>query len=136
MYVRTNCGLRTVVKMLEIFDEVLEGNCGKIPCYNTVENWVKKLGLSVYENDRKPCRGKKYAMVIDESIMINSEKLLLILGIPARHQGRPVKHEDVTVIGMEVGNSFTGDDINRKISDSANEITLQTALPKQNSRIM
>lgn len=122
MYVRTNCGLRTVVKMLEIFDEVLEGNCGKIPCYNTVENWVKKLGLSVYENDRKPCRGKKYAMVIDESIMINSEKLLLILGIPARHQGRPVKHEDVTVISMEVAGSFTGDEINRKISDSANEI--------------
>lgn len=122
LYVRTNCGLRTVVKILEIFDEVFESKCGKIPCYNTVENWMKKLGLSVYENDRKPCPGKKYAMVIDESIMINREKLLLILGIPAEHQGRAVKHEDVTVIGMEVNHNFTGDDINGKISDSVKEI--------------
>lgn len=122
MYMRTNCGLRTVVKILEIFNEVLEGKCGTVPCYNTVENWMKKLGLSVYENDRKPCSGKKYAMVIDESIMINSEKLLLILGIPAKHQGRAVKHEDVTVISMNVGHSFTGDDINQKISDSSKEI--------------
>ncbi|MED9897234.1 MAG: hypothetical protein UE783_03515 [Prevotella sp.] len=41
---RTPCGLRTVVTILEIFAELL----GDIPCYNTVENWVKKLGLSVY----------------------------------------------------------------------------------------
>jgi len=115
MYVRTNCGLRTVVKILEIFYEVLDGKCGKVPCYNTVENWMKKLGLSAYEHDRKPCPGKKYALVIDESIMINSEKLLLLLGIPADHQGRPVKHEDVTVVGMEVGKSFSGEDIKERL---------------------
>ena len=90
IYTRTNCGLRTVVKILEIFGEVFEGKCGKVPCYNTVENWMKKLGLSVYENDRTPCRGGKYAVVVDESIFINSEKLLLLLGIPACHKGEPV----------------------------------------------
>lgn len=55
---RTNCGLRTVVKILEMFYEVIEGKCGKVPCYNTVENWMKKLGLSVYENERKPTEKK------------------------------------------------------------------------------
>lgn len=60
-------------------------------------------GLSVYENDRTTYRGGKYAVVVDESIFINSEKLLLLLGVPARHKGDPVKHEDVTVIGMKVG---------------------------------
>lgn len=59
---------------------MLEGKCGKVPCYNTVENWIKKLGLSTYENDGKPT-DKKFAYIIDESIMINREKLLLILGI-------------------------------------------------------
>jgi transposase-like protein len=54
IYVRTGCGLRTVVKILETFNEVTEGQCGKEPCYNTIEDWMKKLGLSVYENDRKP----------------------------------------------------------------------------------
>ena len=121
IYTRTNCGLRTVVKILEIFGEVFEGKCGKVPCYNTVENWMKKLGLSVYENDRTPCRGGKYAVVVDESIFINSEKLLLLLGIPAHHKGEPVKHEDVTVVGMKVGKVFNGDDIKREIDESARE---------------
>ena len=106
---------------MEIFGEVFEGKCGKVPCYNTVENWMKKLGLSVYENDRTPCRGGKYAVVVDESIFINSEKLLLLLGIPAHHKGEPVKHEDVTVVGMKVGKVFNGDDIKREIDESARE---------------
>lgn len=118
---RTNCGLRTVVKILEIFYEVLEGKCGKVPCYNTVENWMKKLGLSVYENDRKPSE-KKFAAIIDESIMVNQEKLLLLLGVPADHLGRPLRHEDVTVIGMKAGSGFNGDDIKQEIENSIKEI--------------
>ena len=47
IYTRTNCGLRTVVKILEIFGEVFEGKCGMVPCYNTVENWMKKLWVFV-----------------------------------------------------------------------------------------
>ena len=71
---RTSCGLRTVVKILEVFSEVLGENFGKSPCYNTVENWIKKLGLSVYQDDQ-PCKGKKFAMVMDESIAINGQEL-------------------------------------------------------------
>lgn len=82
---------------------------------------MKKLGLSVYENDRTPCKGGKYAVVVDESIFINSEKLLLLFGIPAHHKGEPVKHEDVTVVGMKVGKVFNGDDIKREIDESAKE---------------
>lgn len=114
---RTNCGLRTVVKILGFFAEVLGENFGKIPCYNTVENWIKKLGLSVYQDD-KPYLGKKFAMVLDESIAVNGQKLLLALGIPADHQGRPVMHEDVTVLNMSVGASFKGEDVKGKIVDA------------------
>lgn len=121
IYIRTNCGLRTVVKILEIFNEVLEGKCGKVPCYNTVENWMKKLGLSTYENDNKPT-DKKFAYIIDESIMVNREKLLLILGVPADHPGRPIKHEDVTVIGMKSSGGFKGNDIKQEIEKSIEEI--------------
>ena len=113
---RTGCGLRTVVKILEVFSEVLSENFGKSPCYNTVENWIKKLGLSVYQDDQ-PCKGKKFAMVMDESIAINGQKLLLALAIPSEHQDRPVKHEDVTVLNMTVGANFKGEDIENKISE-------------------
>lgn len=113
---RTGCGLRTVVKILEVFSEVLGKNFGKSPCYNAVENWIKKLGLSVYQDDQ-PCKGKKFAMVMDESIAINGQKLLLALAIPSEHQDRPVKHEDVTVLNMTVGANFKGEDIENKISE-------------------
>ena len=111
---RTPCGLRTVVTILETIAELLGDTFGKVPCYNTVENWVKKLGLSVYQDDQ-PCKDQKYAMVVDESIAINGQKLLLTLGIPSEHQGRPLKHEDVTVLDMSVGKGFNGDDVQGRV---------------------
>lgn len=81
---------------------------------------MKKLGLSTYENDNKPT-DKKFAYVIDESIMVNREKLLLILGVPAEHPGHPLKHEDVTVVSMKSGGSFKGDDIKLEIEKSIKE---------------
>ena len=82
---------------------------------------MKKLGLSTYENDSKPT-DKKFACIIDESIMVNREKLLLILGVPADHLGRPIKHEDVTVIGMKSSGGFKGDDIKQEIEESIEKI--------------
>ena len=82
---------------------------------------MKKLGLSAYENDSKPT-DKKFAYIIDESIMVNREKLLLILGVPAEHPGRPLKHDDVTVVSMKSGGSFKGDDIKQEIEKSIKEI--------------
>ena len=40
-------------------------------------------------------------MVVDESIAINGQKLLLTLVVPFEHQGRPLRHEDVTVLDMK-----------------------------------
>ena len=105
IYTGTPCGLRTVVKILGFFGQVLGEPFGKVPCYNTVRGWVLKLGLSVYEEE-KP-KGVDYVAVIDESIMVNKEKLLLTLGIKAEHEGRPIGHKDVTVLDMKVGASFT-----------------------------
>ena len=114
---RTPCGLRTVVTILEIFAELLGDTFGKVPCYNTVENWVKKLGLSVYQ-DEQPCKDKKFAMVVDESIAINGQKLLLTLAIPSEHQNRPIKHEDVTILDMSVSKGFNGDDVQCRIEEA------------------
>ncbi len=55
----TGCGLRTVISIIRIFEEVIGDPLGKLPCYNSVANWVRKLGLSVYEEDAP--QGRKYA---------------------------------------------------------------------------
>lgn len=105
------------MKILEILSEVL-GDSINAPCHNTVENRMKKLGLSVYQDD-KPCKGEKYAMVMDESIAINGQKLLLALAIPSDHQGRPIRHEDVTILEMSVASKFNGEDIKEKVQSAA-----------------
>ncbi|WP_438638170.1 hypothetical protein [Muribaculum gordoncarteri] len=63
----------------------------------------------VYEEDLP--QGRKYAHVVDESIMINKEKLLVVLGVPAEHTGKPLNHDDVIVLGMHVGECFKRDDV-------------------------
>lgn len=105
------------MKIVEILSEVL-GDSINVPCHNTVENWMKKLGLSVYQDD-KPCKGEKYAMVMDESIAINGQKLLLALAIPSDHQGRPTRHEVVTILEMSVASKFNGEDIKEKVQSAA-----------------
>ena len=117
IYAGTSCGLRSVIKILSIHEKVLGDPFGKVPCYNTVANWVRKLGLSVYEEDAP--KGRKYAHIIDESIMINKEKLLLVLGVPAEHTGKPLNHEDVTVLGMQIGECFRRNDVKEAIEEAS-----------------
>ena len=113
MYVRTGCGLRTVVSILGIFNDVLGGSFGKAPSYGTVRNWMLKLGLSVYEEDIPV--SDKYGVIIDESIMINKEKLLLVLGFNAERVNGPLSHKDVRVLDMKVGESFKRGDVRNRL---------------------
>ncbi len=117
IYVRTGCGLRTVISIIGISEEVIGDPLGKLPCYNSVANWVRKLGPSVYEEDAP--QGCKYAHIIDESIMINKEKLLLVLGVPAEHTGKPLIHDDVTVLGMRIGSCFKREDVKDAIEKAS-----------------
>ena len=117
IYVGTGCGLRSVIKILSFHEKVLGEPFGKVPCYNTVANWVRKLGLSVYEEDAP--KDRKHAYIIDESIMINKEKLLLVLGATAEHTGKPLNHEDVTVLGMHVGECFKRDDVKEAVEKAS-----------------
>lgn len=105
IYTQTGCGLRTVVSILQIFEKVLGSAFGKAPSYNTVRNWILKLGLSVYTDDI-PKKMKKFSVIIDESIMINKEKLLLVLGFETEQVKGPLQHKDMTVLGMKIGKSF------------------------------
>lgn len=120
IYTQTSCGLRTVVSILQIFEKVLGTSFGKTPSYTTVRNWILKLGLSVYTDDI-PEKRKKFAVIIDESIMINKEKLLLVLGFNPARAKRPLQHKDMTVLGMKIGESFNRTDVKDEIDRISNK---------------
>lgn len=55
-------------------------------------------------------------------IMVNQEKLLLLLGIPTEHQGRAVKHENAVALDIKASRVFNGADICKEIENSSKEI--------------
>jgi len=98
LYSGLNCGFRQVVKILNIINETFDNLLGRIPCYNTIENWVKKCGLNLYNSSGSRLQWDKYAQIVDESMMIGSEKLLLTLGVPAAHQGAPLSCNNISIL--------------------------------------
>lgn len=122
LYTRVNCGFRSVVKTLEIVNEVFGGILGRIPSRNTIENWIKKCGLDIYNRPLNFEKSNGYAMVIDESMMIGSQKLLITQGIPAQHKGTPVREKDVCILDMSVSSSWDSERVKDRLLVSAEKI--------------
>ena len=119
LYAQTGCGLRSVVSILKVINDVFNGILGQLPCYNTIENWVKKIGLDVYNTSGQSLKGMDYAEIIDESMMIGSEKLLVTLAVPSAHQGRPLCHDDVSVLDISVSTSWAGKGVKKQLKKAA-----------------
>ena len=103
-------------------NEAFDGLLGKIPCYNTIENWIKKCGLEVYQSAGESLKETEYAQIIDESMMIGSEKLLLNLGVPAKHQGRPLNFNDIKFLSMGLADSWNGEKISAQIKVASEKV--------------
>lgn len=108
-------GGRSIVKIMETFNEVYDGTLGKIPCANTIDLWTCKCGLDTYNRNAAELRDQEYCEILDESMMIGSNKLVLTLAAPAKHLQHPLTHSDVAVIGIDTAESFNAE----KICDTA-----------------
>lgn len=114
---RTCMGLGTIKEALEIVFEIL-GIDLKLPVRQTISNWAQKCGAAVYCSAGQHLAAVKYAIIVDESITVGSQKLLLILAVPAEHAGRPLEHGDVTVLGIHVAPSWSAAEIRAKVEEA------------------
>ena len=78
--------------------------------------------MDIYDHPQQTEKPSDYAMVIDESMMIGSEKLLMTLGIPAQHKGEPIKMEDMSILDMSVSSSWNSQGVKEKLLASAEKI--------------
>ena len=97
-YTRLSIGSRQVVEIFNILNEFMGGMFGKVPAYTTIGYWVQRLGLSVYKESCKLFKDKRYALIIDESMMIGSEKLLLTLAVSADNEGHAIAEKDNLIL--------------------------------------
>lgn len=119
-YVKLRCGFSGVIATLRILKDLLGWDFESIPCKNSIENWVKKCGYSVYNEPSIGLLPGNYAAVIDESMMVGSEKMLLTLGLKAeKDTGSPIRHEDVKVLRMSVCSSWNAQKIEADLQQTA-----------------
>lgn len=79
---------------------------------------METCGLDIYKNKAKKLE-EVYSLILDESITVGDQKLLLQLKAPADHPGHSLKHADVEVIGMSVSDSWTSEEVKKKIEETS-----------------
>jgi hypothetical protein len=93
----------------------------KTPAWRTIPNWVERCGLYALLETEK--LSGDYRAIIDGSIQVGKEQLMLLLGVKAdigqsSCRNVPLKSSDVVVLGMEVQSSWTGQSIAEFITAS------------------
>lgn len=107
-YARLSVGSRQIVEIFNILNEFMGNVFGKVPAYTTIGYWTQELGLSVYRESCTLFKDKQYALIVDESMMIGSEKLLLTLAVPAINSGAAITEKDVVIVDISIAKSWNG----------------------------
>lgn len=106
--VHANGSLRCAAKTVGFVAQMLGWKFDK-PSHTSVRRWVMRCGL--FQLHGAAQLSGNYVALLDESIQIGREKLLLLLGVKIeddRSHCAPLRAEDVTVLGLEVQSSWTG----------------------------
>lgn len=85
----------------------------KVPSHTTIRNWACKMGY--YRVHKVVEKSEElWLVLIDESISLGNEKILLVLGIPLSKVSfeKALNLADLRVLGMEISKTWTGKDIN------------------------
>lgn len=120
--VKCNCSYRSIPNILELIFNIL-GNrkviLQELPCSNTVENWVHKSGYCELKTGIKKYENKEVCLILDESIRVGREKLLVGLICEAEKSGtNHLNFEDTSVLILEGRISWKGEDIKEVVNQS------------------
>jgi len=111
-------GLRTAIKVLKLLNELFHLGLEELPCHNSIRGWIEKSGYFTYIQSELKSSGTPYGGIIDESMQIGSEKLLLSLGVKAdKTNDLPLRMNDVEVLDISVERSWTGSLICDKLKE-------------------
>ena len=113
----TGIGARTCLKALQVITHLVDLD-QKLPCRSTIAVWNRKLARSCTSHSSLPGEAK-WALLIDESITIGSNKILLILGVCLDEFKftRPICLEDCHVLSATLRRSWTGQAVADQIDE-------------------
>lgn len=108
---------------------------GKVPCHNSIRNWLCKCGISRVKNTF--LQNDKYVLYIDESISFGSEKILLVLGVNVNEipKNRSLCHRDMEVLSVEIGQEWKGDQVAASLKKTTENKTIQYVVSDEGSNL-
>ena len=109
--VQANGSLRCAAKTMGFVSHLLGWSYG-VPSHSSVRRWVVRCGL--FQLEHASDKVGNYVAILDESIQMGREKLLLLLRVKLcddRRHCAPLTGADVEVLGLEVQQSWTGETI-------------------------
>ena len=123
--VRTGSSYRNISTILEILQEFFDLPDAQIPCANTIQNWTEKVGYNMLEKGDKSFLGTSVAAIIDESLQIGDNKMLLILFTPSEKiKQAALSFSDVRVGYIGYSKSWKADEIARALEVSIKKFDL------------
>lgn len=116
--IQGGCSYKSICRILVILQMCLNLRINKIPCANSIQNWVSKVGLSCLESRDRELANEEVSVIVDESIRLGNEKQLLVLATPWQKQKKTaLSFEDVDVVYMKGSKSWDGDKISKVLEE-------------------
>lgn len=106
--IKTTVGFRSLSKLYIIFNLCLKIE-GSSPSYTTGKLWVKKVGYYCLSKEKQ--QANDWILIVDESIGIGQEKLLVVLGVRQSQIDftRPLTLQDMSPIYLQSKKTWNGE---------------------------
>jgi len=116
--VQAGCSYRGICKILLILRTSFALDLKQLPCSNTIENWVSKMGYYCIEHAEEDLGSKEVCMIIDESFRQGNERLLLLL-ITAwqKEKQEALSYDEVRVCYLGGKKGWNGEQISQEIEN-------------------
>jgi hypothetical protein len=83
LYFLGGCSLRGVRRVLLCFQLHYGYFFGDLPSKSSIDNWIQKVGYDDYTNLGEDVYEGDYCIVIDESMVVGQQRMMVVLGLPA-----------------------------------------------------
>lgn len=114
MVCKANVSYRSVPKLFKAINESL-GLDLKEPTHATVLIWMKKQGIANFK-EKQFFEGKKWFLIIDESIQFGNKKLLAVVAVLSSViRNKALTYNDLTPLVLKSSNSWKAADIEQEI---------------------
>ena len=112
--ITTSCSFRSLNKIFSAFSLHLSLELSS-PSFSTTKLWVKKVGYAKLTSPKE--KADDWILILDESIGIGQEKVLVILGIRRSNINfaRPLKLQDMEPLLVKSSEKWTGHDIGQEL---------------------